>query len=330
VKRRAFITLVGTAAAWPLVARAQQADRTRLVGVLIPLTEDDAEAQAELAAFRKLLEQLGWTTGRNLRIETRWAAGDVGRIRTYAKEIVGLQPDVILARTTPVTAALQQETRTIPIVFVGVSDPVGAGFADSMAHPGGNATGFTNVEASLGGKWVEMLKEIDPRIARIAVIFNPKTSPGGGSFYLRLIEEAARSIAVEAVATPVQDAAAIVRAIDAFSREPGGALLVQPDVTTTDNRALIMSLAAQHQLPAVYPFRFFVDAGGLASYGIDLVDVYRRAAAYIDRILKGEKPTDLPVQAPVKFELAINLKTAKAIGVAIPATLLSIADEVVE
>jgi putative ABC transport system substrate-binding protein len=265
-----------------------------------------------------------------VRIDRRWAAGDVGRIQTYAKELIALQPDVILARTTPVTAALLRETRTVPIVFVGASDPVGDGFAASMARPGGNVTGFTNVEASMGGKWVEVLKEINPRIARIAVMFNPKTSPGGGSFYLRLVQDAARSIAVETIATPVHDAAEIEGAIKAFSREPDRGLLVQPDVTTHSNRALIISLAATHRLPAVYTFPFYVTEGGLASYGVDVVHLYRRAAAYVDRILRGEKPGGLAVQSPIKFELSINLKTAKALGLTVPPMLLGRTDVVIE
>jgi putative tryptophan/tyrosine transport system substrate-binding protein len=330
MRRREFVTLLGGTTARQLAARAQQPERMRRIGVLIPLAESDAEAQSELSAFRERLQQLGWTNGRNARIDTRWAAGDVGRIRTYAKELVALQPDVILARTTPVTAALLQETRTIPIVFVGPSDPVGAGFAASMARPGGNATGFTNVEASLGGKWVELLKEINPRTARIAVMFDPKTSPGGGSFYLRLVQDAARSIAVETIATPVQDAAEIERAIEAITREPGRGLLVTPDVTTHTNRALIISLAARHRLPAVYAYQFYISEGGLASYGIDVIDLYRRAATYVDRILRGEKPDQLAVQAPVKFQLAINLKTAKALGLTVPDRLLAVADEVIE
>ena len=237
---------------------------------------------------------------------------------------------MILARTTPVTAAVLQETRTIPIVFVGASDPVGAGFATSVARPGGNATGFTNVEASMGGKWVEVLKEINPRITKIAVMFNPKTSPGGGSYYLRLVQEAARSIAVETITAPVQDAAEIERTIEAFAREPNRGLLVQPDVTTHSNRTLIISLAAKHRLPAVYTFPFYVSEGGLASYGVDVVDLYRRAAVYVDRILRGEKPAELAVQGPIKFELSINLKTAQALGLTVPPTLLARADEVIE
>ena len=330
MKRRDFIRFVGGAAAWPLAAQAQQPERVRRIGVLIPLSENDTAAQAEVTAFLEGLQQLGWTSGRNARIEIRWAAGDVDRIRSYAKELVALQPDVILARTTPVTAALLQETRTIPIVFVGPSDPVGAGFAASMARPGGNATGFTNVEASLGGKWVELLREIYPRTARIGVLWDPQTSPGGGSFYLRLVQGAARSVAMEATPLPVNDAADIERTIEAFARTPDGGLLVQPDVTIHSNRALIISLAGRHRLPAVYTFPYYVTEGGLASYGIDPVDLYRRAAPYVDRILRGAKPSDLPVQAPVKFELTINLKTARALGITIPPMLLARADEVIE
>jgi putative tryptophan/tyrosine transport system substrate-binding protein len=331
LKRREIIKLLGgAAAAWPLVARAQQGARLRRLGVLIPYTESDAEAKTEIAAFRQTLEQLGWRDGRNLVIEYRWASGDAGRIRAYAKELVALAPDVIFCRTTPVTAALGQETRTIPIVFVNVSDPVGAGFVASIARPGGNITGFTNVEQSLGSKWVELLKELDPRISRVGVLFGPTTSPGRGMFYCRLIEDAARSIAVETIAAPVAGAADIETAVAAFAQASGAGLIVQPDVTTTDHRTLILRLAAQHRLPAVYPFRFFVAEGGLASYGINVVDLYRRAASYVDRILKGEKPGDLPVQAPVKFELAINLKTDKALGLTVPDKVLALADEVIE
>jgi putative tryptophan/tyrosine transport system substrate-binding protein len=331
LKRREFITLLGgAAAAWPLAARAQQGGRLRQLGVLIPYTESDAEAQSEIAAFRQTLEQLDWRDGQNLAIEYRWASGDTSRIRAYAKELVALAPDAIFCRTTPVTAALAQETRTIPIVFVNVSDPVGAGFVASIARPGGNVTGFTNVQRSLGGKWVELLKELDPRISRIGVLFGPSTSPGRGMFYRRLIDDAARSIAVETIAVPVEGAADIETAVAAFAQASGAGLIVQPDVTTTDHRTLILRLAAQHRLPAVYPFRFFVAEGGLASYGINVVDLYRRAAGYVDRIFKGEKPANLPVQAPVKFELAINLRTDKALGLTVPPTLLAIADVVIE
>jgi len=319
------------AVGWPLAAHAQQpVDRIRRIGVLIPFAESDAEAQTQVIAFREQLQRLGWTDGRNVRIDYRWAVGAVGLIRTFAKELVELQPDVILARATSATAALLQETRTIPIVFVVVSDPVGEGFVASMARPGGNCTGFTNIEASLGGKWVELLKEITPRVARIAVIFNPKTAPGGGSYYMRLVEDAAVSIPAKVIATPVQDAAEIEHAIEAFTREPNGGLLVVPDVTTAFHRDLIITLAARHKLPAVYFNRYFVTSGGLVSYGVDFVDMYRRAASYVDRILHGAKPSELPVQAPVKFELVINLKTVKALGLTVPPMLLSRADEVIE
>ena len=268
--------------------------------------------------------------GRNAEIETRWGAGDVNRIRVFAKELVALQPDVIVARTTPATAAVLEESRRIPVVFVGVSDPVGSGFVESISRPAGNATGFTNVEASMGGKWVEVLKEINPRIKRIAVMFDPATSPGGGSYYLRLVQDAAKLISVETVATPVNGSAEIERKVEDFAREQDGGLLIQPDVTTHSNRALIISLAARHRLPAVYTFPFYVTEGGLASYGVDDVDLLRRAADYVDRILRGEKPGDLAVQGPNKFVLSINLKTARALGLAVPPTLLGRADDVIE
>ena len=330
MRRREAMALLGAAAAWPLSASAQQPDRMRRIGVLIPYSENDAEAQAEVAAFRGELQQLGWIEGRNAAFESRWAAGDVARISALAKELVKLQPDAILARTTPVTAALLKETKTIPIVFVNVSDPVGAGFADSMARPGRSATGFTNVEASLGGKWVQVLKELDPQIARLGVIFDPKTSPAGGAFYLGLVQDAARSLDLETAAMPARDAGELERAIEAFAREPRGALVVQPDVTTTNLRKVIIALAARHRLPAVYPFRFVVREGGLAAYGIDVSDVYRRAAGYVDRILRGERPGELPVQAATQFELAINLATAKELGLSVSPALLARADEVIE
>jgi putative ABC transport system substrate-binding protein len=335
MERRKFITLLGGAAIAPAVVRprpllAQTTDRVRRIGVLIPYAENDAQAQAEVAAFREKLQQLGWADGRSAHIDIRWAAGEIGRVQAYAKELIALKPDVMLSRTTPATAALLKETRTIPIVFVAVSDPVGPGFAASMARPGGNATGFTNVEASLGGKWVEVLREINPRITRIAVLFSPKTSPEGGAFYMRLIQAAARTVGVEIVAAPADDAAAIERALASLASEPNMGLIVQPDITTTAHRAKIVALAGKYNLPAVYPFRFFTTDGGLASYGIDPVDVYRQAAVYVDRILRGEKPSELPVQAPVKFELALNLKAAKALGIVLPPMLLGRADEVIE
>lgn len=329
MRRREFISFVGSMVACPVAVRAQQG-RFRRIGVLIPLAESDAEAQTEVAAFRDELQRLGWIRGRNVELEIRWAAGDVEKITAYAKELVALQPDVIVSRTTPATAALLQQTHTIPIVFIGPSDPVGAGFVTSLARPGGNATGFTNVEASLGGKWVELLKELNSSIVRIGVLFDPKTAPDNGLFYLRQIQNAARSIAAEPVAIPIHDAVEINRAVDLFARDPNGALLIQPDVATHNNRALIFSLAARHHLAAVFAYPYYVSEGGLAAYGVDVVDLYRRAAAYVDRILRGERPDQLAVQAPIKFQLAINLKTARAIGLSVPPALLARADEVIE
>jgi putative tryptophan/tyrosine transport system substrate-binding protein len=331
MRRREFlVTMCGAAAAWPKAAHSQSTERMRRVGLLLPFYESDAQARSEVAAFQGALQQLGWMEGRNLRIELRWAGGTVKQIQTHAEELVALAPDVLVPRTTPATAALHQMTRTIPIVFIGASDPVGSGFAASIARPDGNVTGFTNSEASLGGKWVEILKEINPRISRIAVIFDPNTSPGRGLFYLQLVQNAAKSVGLEALATPVHDAASIEQAVEKFANEPNGGLLVQPDVTIHTNRALVISLAARHRLPAVYTFGFYVAEGGLASYGVDSVDLHRRAASYVDRILRGEKPGQLAVQAPIKFELAINLKTAKALGLALPPTLIGRADAVIE
>jgi putative tryptophan/tyrosine transport system substrate-binding protein len=335
MRRRQFVTLLGGAALapaglWLRPLMAQQADRVRRVGVLMPSTETDAQAQAEVRVFRDEFQKLGWTDGKNVRIELRWAGGEMSQIRTHGKELVALQPDVIVGRSTPVTTALMQESRTIPIVFLNVSDPVGSGIAASMARPGGNATGFTNVEASLGGKWVEVLKEINPRIARVAALFGARTSPEGGAFYLRLIENAARSIAVETIAAPVQETADIERTVERLAREPNVGMIVMPDVTTTSRYQLIVSLAARHGVPAIYSYRHIVAGGGLASYGLDVTDAYRQAARYADRILRGEKPSELPVQGPVKFELAINLKTAKSLGLEPPPMLLGRADDVID
>jgi putative tryptophan/tyrosine transport system substrate-binding protein len=314
----------------PLAVRAQPADRIRRVGLLIPFAESDVEARTQVAAFREALQTLGWTEGRNVRFGYRWAAQDTARIRASAKELVELQPEVILARTTPVTTALLNETRTIPIVFVVVSDPVGDGLVASVARPGGNVTGFTNVDASLGGKWLQLLKEIAPRIKRIAFMFDPKMAPGGGAFYRRLIEDAAPTIGVQVIETAVHDAADIKRAIEGFAREPNGGLIVLPDVTNVNHRRATISLVAHHRLPAIYPTDYFTKDGGLISYGADYLDLYRKSASYVDRILRGAKPVDLPVQGPIKFQLAINLRTAKALGLTIPPTLLVQADQVIE
>jgi putative tryptophan/tyrosine transport system substrate-binding protein len=332
MKRREFITLLGGAAAgWPLTAGAQQpAGAMRRVGVLMPYANSDGETNLHLAAFRDRLRQLGWTENKNVAIDYRWIGGDFSRTRELAKQLVDIKPDVIIDRSTPLTAALLKETQTIPIVFLVVSDPVGEGFAANLARPGGNATGFTNVEASLGGKWIELIKEIAPSATRVCILFDPKVSAGSGSFYLGTAEKAAGTTGMTLLPTPINDRAGIDQAVDAFAREPNGALLTLPDTTTTFNRAAIFAAAARHRLPAVYAFRYFAAEGGLASYGVDVAEQFRQAAGYVDRILRGEKPAELPVQAPTKFEFVVNLKTAKAQGLQIAPTLLTRADEVIE
>jgi len=331
MRRREFITILGGAAAmWPLTAYAQQFDGVRRIAVLMPLAESDPANKRQLAAFARQLEKSGWAEGGNLRIDYRWAAGDADRIQVFAKELVRLQPHVILARSTPVTAALLKQSRTIPIVFVLVSDPVGDHFVDSLARPGGNVTGFTNVESSLTGKWLELLKEVAPTTKRAAFIFDPKLAPGGGSYYTRLIEASAPSFAVTRIAMPVHDDAEIERAVGEFVREPNGGLLVLPDATTTTHRALIIALAARYHMPTIFAFREHAVDGGLLSYGVDTVEQFRQAAGYVDRILKGAKPAELPVQLPSKFELIINLRTAKALDLDIPFQLQQRADELIE
>jgi putative tryptophan/tyrosine transport system substrate-binding protein len=329
MKRREFITLVaGSAAAWPLAARAQQAERVRRIGVMMPLAESDSETQSRVAALRENLQKLGWIEGRKLRIDYRWAVSDLDRARTVAKELVGLIPDVILPSTTQMLAAVQTETRSIPIVFVNVSDPVGTGLVASLARPGGNITGFTNFEYTTGGKWLEILKEIAPSVARVTLIANLKNP--NTALYLRAIEPAAAGLGLHLSIVGVSDAAEIERAIEASAREAKGGLLIMPDPLTIAHREMIVALAARHGLPAAYPYRYFVTIGGLFSYGIDSTDLYRRAASYVDRILKGANPGDLPIQQPTKFELAINLKAAKALGLTVPLTLQASADEVIE
>ena len=331
MKRREFITLLGgAAAAWPLAAWAQQRDGVRRIGVLMPFAATHPSLKLPMAAFVKQLQELGWVEGRNLRIDYRWAAGDAELMQVLAKELVALQPDVIFCRSTPVTAALLKHTREIPIVFTVVSDPVGEGFVESVARPGGNATGFTNVESPMTGKWLELLKEIAPGITRVAFIFNPALAPGGGSYYTRLIEASAQSFAVTPTATPVHDTAEIEHAISEFVREPNGGLIVLPDATTNTYRELFISLAARHHVPAIYEFRDIVMDGGLMSYGVDVVDQFRQAADYVRRIIEGAKPAELPVQLPTKFELIINLKTAKALGLDVSLQLQQRADEVIE
>jgi putative tryptophan/tyrosine transport system substrate-binding protein len=330
MQRREFITLLGgAAAAWPLAARAQQTDRVRRVGVLINLSENDLEAQRLVTAFREGLAQLGWADGRNLRIDYRWAGGDVDRIRAFATELVELSPDVIVGYATPSVVALQQETRSIPIVFVSVTDPVGQGLVASLAHPGGNITGFAVFEISLGTKWMEALKQIAPNLRRVTTIVNPKTAPYY-PLYVRVMEKAASSFAVELIVVEVHDDAEIERAISTLAREPDGGLLVMPDTFNFVHRRTIIALVDRYRLPAMYFFPFFATEGGLISYGPDEIDMLRRTASYVDRILKGAKSSDLPVQQPTNFRLVINLKTAKAQGIEIPTSLLSRADEVIE
>ncbi len=329
MKRREFITLLGGAAAWPLTAQAQQPEPMRRIGVLMGFPESDSQAQSYIAAFRDGLQKLGWTDGRNVRIDTRWAAFDAESRQRFAKELIALQPDLILSHTTPTTAALLQQTRTIPIIFATVTDPIGSGFVASLPRPGGIVTGFTLVEPTMAAKWVELLKEIAPRINRVTMLFNPATATYA-DYFLKPFKAAAPSFAVEAIAAPARDTSELESVIAAQVREPNGGLIVMPDSFTDANREEITSLAARYHLPAVYAYRFFTERGGLLSYGADLSDNFRRAADYVDRVLKGEKPADLPVQAPTKFELAINLKTAKVLGLTVPSSLLARADEVIE
>ena len=328
-KRREFISLLGgTAVAWPLAARAQQGEQVRRIGVLMPLAADDPEAQSRVAAFAQGLQQLGWTIGRNVRIDTRWAAGDAERIRKYAAELAALAPDVILAGAGAVVPSLLQATRTVPIVFTQTPDPVGAGFVNSLAQPGGNVTGFTSFEYGISAKWLELLKEIAPRVTRAAVIRDAAIASGTGQW--GALQSVAPSFGVELSPVNMRDADEIERAVAAFARSPNGGVILTGSTLAVIHRDLIVTLAARHKLPAVYSGRFFVTAGGLTSYGIDQTEPYRLAAGYVDRILKGEKPADLPVQQPTKIHLAINMKAAKAIGLEVPAGLLARADEVIE
>jgi putative tryptophan/tyrosine transport system substrate-binding protein len=323
--RRKVVALLGAAAAWPLGARAE---RTRRIGVFMNYAEDTPQSRARLASFVQAMEELGWTAGRNVQIDYRWGVADADRNRRNAAELVALAPDVLLASATAVTAALVQTTRTIPIVFVNVVDPVGAGFVQSMARPGGNATGFIPFEYGIGGKWLERLKQIAPAVKRVAVLQNPIVASRSGQ--LGAIEALAPSFGVELSPFTVRDTGEIERTMAAFARAPNGGLLVVGALSLESNHDLIVALAAQHRLPAVYPYRSYVAAGGLMSYGTDLVAQFRRAAGYVDRILKGDKPADLPVHAPTKYELVINLKTAKALGLDVPPTLLGRADEAIE
>jgi ABC-type uncharacterized transport system substrate-binding protein len=330
MRRREFIVtlLGGAAAAGPLAVRAQERTRVRRIGALMSFAESDQEGQARFAAFRESLRSLGWIEGRNIVVEVRWATS-AESIREFAKELVALQPDLILSATTPTTTSLRQQTLTIPLVFANVSDPVGSGFVASLSRPGGNTTGFINLEDSMAGKWLELLKEIAPQATEIAFVFNPTTAPYA-EYYLNPFKTAARSLGVEASPMPVSNSSSLESAIAGQARDLKGGLIVMPDSFTTGHSSQIISLADRYRVPAIYPYRFFAELGGLLSYGIDQLDNFRRAATYVDRILKGARPSELPVQVPVKFELVINLKTAKALGVTISPSLLARANAVIE
>jgi putative ABC transport system substrate-binding protein len=328
MRRREFITVLSGAAAWPLAARAQQGERVRRIGVLRPGDENDPDGKRRLSAFTQALAGLGWTDGRNVRMDLRWGGNDTDRIRALAQELVGLQPDIILTSGTPATAAAQRATQTIPIVFAGVADPVASSIVTRLDRPSGNITGFVNNEASLGGKWLELLSEIAPGLKRAAIMFNPDTSPA--SLYMPSIETAARSLKVSRIIAHVHSDIEIETAIIALGRQPGGGLVVMPDDFTNVHHAPIISAATRNNVPAVYWQSDFARDGGLLSYGVDRVDTWRRAATYVDRILKGDKPAELPVQLPTKFEMVVNLKTAKALGLTVPPSILLRADEVIE
>ena len=329
MKRRDFITCVGVALAWPVRARGQQADGARRIGVLLPYADNDPEALSHLSAITQELKRLGWSQDRNIRIDARFAAGIADQYPLLAKELASLQPDVMLSELTPAAAALKQETRSIPIVFVGVSDPLGSGLVASLARPGGNLTGMMQYESGIVGNWLAMLKEVAPRLARVAFVANPKFR--GYEYFWRSAEAAARALAIELIPNQISNNAAdIEHAIESFAQMPEGGLLFVPDATIIAHRDLVITLATRYRLPAVYPWRYFVAAGALMSYGIDNIDVLQKAASYVDRILRGTKPADLPVQAPTKYETAVNLTAAKALGLTIPPTLLATADEVIE
>lgn len=327
--RRDFITLLGGAAAWPLAAPAQETIAPRRLGVLMAYADNDAEGLVRLAAFKERLGNLGWLESRNLQIEVRWSAGDIGRASVLARELVALQPDVILANATPSTAAVQHETRSIPVVFVPASDPIGSGFVKSLAHPGGNITGFINLESTLIQKWLELLKEIAPQVTRAAIIFNPQTAPYA-DYYLRSLPPAAERLGVSTLAAPVHNESEIANLITAVAREVGGGLVVMTDSGMFVHRKTIIEQTALQKVPAIYWVSNIPFEGGLLSYGVDYIDLFRRAATYVNRILRGAKPEDLPVQQPTKFELVINVRTARALGLNVPPTLLARADEVIE
>jgi putative ABC transport system substrate-binding protein len=325
IGRRKFFITLGGAAAWPVAARAQA---MRRIGVLMGLVAGDPEAQSRVVAFENGLRELGWVKGRNLSIEYRWA-GDGNVLRDHVAELLAMAPDLILCNSTPVTVALREQSGAVPIVFTQVVDPVGQGLVPNLAHPGGNVTGFTSFEFSIGTKWLEALKQTAPRVTRVALVFNPKSAPYADLF-LRPVEAAAPSFSVSPIAAAVRDPADVDRVFEALAREPSGGLMVLPDISMTNYRERIIALAARHRVPAIYPFRFFAESGGLMSYGTDVAEVFRRVAGYVDRILKGTSPGELPIQAPNKYELVINLTTAKALGLDVPPTLLARADEVIE
>jgi len=330
MRRRDFIKgAAGSMAVWPIAARAQPVDRMRRIGVLSGLGENDPEGRARIAAFQEGLQKLGWTEGRNVRIDVRWGTTEAETMQRLASELVALQPDLIVTQNTPGTAAMLRQTRVIPIIFVNVVDPVGLGFVASLPRPGGNVTGFISLEGAIAGKWLGLLKQIDPRVARVAFLFNPATA-SYFEYFLAPFKAAAPSFAVEAIAAPVRDAAELESVVAALAAAPKGGLMIMPDSFLIAHRAAVTSLAARHAVPAIYPFRYFTEVGGLMSYGIDQLDNYRRAASYADHILKGEKPGELPVQIPVKFAMTINLKTAKTLGLDVPPTLAALADEVIE
>jgi putative ABC transport system substrate-binding protein len=329
MRRRQFITLVGGAAAWPLAARAQQSERVRRIGVLMGLSEGDPGGQAEVDALQQGLRDLGWVEGHNIHIDYRWPGGDIERASALAKEVVAFKPDVLVTRSTPATLALKAETSTIPIVFVSISEPTASGLVESLGRPGGNITGFTNFEASIGGKLMDLLKQVSPALKRASFLYNPDTAPYA-QLYLRSAQTAVASLAIEPIASPVRDDADIEAAITTLAREPGGGLIGIPDTYIQQRRDLIIALVDRYRLPAIYANRVWTPSGGLMSYAVDTLDLLRRAAAYVDRILKGADPSDLPVQQPNKYELIINLKTAKALGLTAPLNLLATADEVIE
>jgi putative tryptophan/tyrosine transport system substrate-binding protein len=330
MRRRDFIAfMAGAAVAWPIAVRGQQRDRIRRIGVLLGIG-NDAEGQIRVAAFKRQMHELGWVEGENVRIDYRWAAGNPDLVQADAAELVGLAPEVIVGTSTPVTAMLRHKTSSIPIVFVVVTDPVGNGFLTNMARPEGNLTGFTNFELSMGGKWVELLKQIAPDTAQVGLMFNPANSPAVRSYYGSSLDAAAASFGIKLIDLPIRDAGEVERALNDLGRESHPGFVVLPDNTTVRYRDLIASLGNQRRLPGIYPYRYFATAGGLVSYGVDTVDLYHRAAFYVDRILRGAKPADLPVQQPMKFELVINLKTAAALGLTVAPWLLARADEVIE